>query len=123
MGSYVGIASWAMARTLLYWKHWCCVTNARCLVVVLAKTKQSIEIAGVSGPAVGREPFESEFERNVPAERSAGVVVEPGRSLSIPNLITLGRILLVPIVVWAITAGGRRTGDCFVLRGWCFGGD
>ena len=109
MGSYVGIASWAMARTLLYWKHWCCVTNARCLVVVLAKTKQSIEIAGVSGPAVGREPFESEFERNVPAERSAGVVVEPGRSLSIPNLITLGRILLVPIVVWAITAGAMQT--------------
>jgi cardiolipin synthase len=25
--------------------------------------------------------------------------------LSIPNLITLGRILLVPVVVWAITAG------------------
>jgi cardiolipin synthase len=30
---------------------------------------------------------------------------KPGRSLSIPNLITLGRILLVPVVVWAITAG------------------
>jgi cardiolipin synthase (CMP-forming) len=28
--------------------------------------------------------------------------------LSIPNLITLGRILLVPIVVWAITAGEMR---------------
>jgi len=28
--------------------------------------------------------------------------------LSIPNLITLGRILLVPIVVWAITTGGMR---------------
>jgi cardiolipin synthase len=28
--------------------------------------------------------------------------------LSIPNLITLGRILLVPIVVWAITSGGMR---------------
>jgi cardiolipin synthase (CMP-forming) len=28
-----------------------------------------------------------------------------GRSLSIPNLITLGRILLVPIVVWAIASG------------------
>jgi phosphatidylglycerophosphate synthase len=25
--------------------------------------------------------------------------------LSIPNLITLGRILLVPVVIWAITAG------------------
>jgi cardiolipin synthase (CMP-forming) len=30
---------------------------------------------------------------------------EPGHSLSIPNLITLGRIILVPIVVWAITSG------------------
>jgi cardiolipin synthase (CMP-forming) len=31
---------------------------------------------------------------------------EPGRRfLSIPNIITLGRILLVPIVVWAILGG------------------
>jgi cardiolipin synthase len=31
---------------------------------------------------------------------------EPGpRSVSIPNLITLGRILLVPVVVWAIYSG------------------
>jgi cardiolipin synthase len=28
--------------------------------------------------------------------------------LSIPNLITLGRIILVPIVVWAITSGEMR---------------
>jgi cardiolipin synthase (CMP-forming) len=28
--------------------------------------------------------------------------------LSIPNLITLGRILLVPVLVWAITAGEMR---------------
>jgi cardiolipin synthase (CMP-forming) len=32
----------------------------------------------------------------------------PGRSLSIPNLVTLARILLVPVVVWAITAGEMR---------------
>lgn len=32
----------------------------------------------------------------------------PGRRLSIPNLITLGRILLVPVVVWAIAAGEMR---------------
>jgi len=32
----------------------------------------------------------------------------PGRGLSIPNLITLGRILLVPVVVWAIAAGEMR---------------
>jgi cardiolipin synthase (CMP-forming) len=34
--------------------------------------------------------------------------VAPGRGLSIPNLITLGRILLVPVVVWAITSGEMR---------------
>ena len=28
--------------------------------------------------------------------------------MSIPNLITLGRILLVPVVVWAITSGQMR---------------
>jgi cardiolipin synthase len=33
--------------------------------------------------------------------------------LSIPNLITLARILLVPVVVWAITAGEMRI--AFVL--------
>jgi cardiolipin synthase len=33
---------------------------------------------------------------------------EPGRRLSIPNLITLGRILLVPVVVWAIAAGQMK---------------
>jgi len=32
----------------------------------------------------------------------------PGHGLSIPNLITLGRILLVPVVVWAITSGQMR---------------
>jgi cardiolipin synthase (CMP-forming) len=31
-----------------------------------------------------------------------------GHSLSIPNLVTLVRILLVPIVVWAITSGEMR---------------
>ena len=33
--------------------------------------------------------------------------------MSIPNLITLGRILLVPVVVWAIAAG--EMGVAFVL--------
>ena len=32
----------------------------------------------------------------------------PGCDLSIPNLITLGRILLVPVVVWVITSGEMR---------------
>jgi len=33
--------------------------------------------------------------------------------LSIPNLVTLGRILLVPVVIWAITAGEMRV--AFIL--------
>jgi cardiolipin synthase (CMP-forming) len=33
---------------------------------------------------------------------------QPGRSLSIPNLITLARILLVPIVVWAIVSDAMQ---------------
>lgn len=35
----------------------------------------------------------------------AGAGLPSGIALSIPNLITLGRILLVPIVVWAISQG------------------
>ena len=37
--------------------------------------------------------------------RGAGARPRAGTALSIPNLITLGRILLVPIVVWAIAQG------------------
>jgi cardiolipin synthase len=37
--------------------------------------------------------------------RPGGAPFLPGRRLSIPNLITLARILTVPIVVWAITSG------------------
>src|SRR5205809_7753780 len=36
-----------------------------------------------------------------------------GANLSIPNLVTLGRILLVPVVIWAITAGEMRV--AFIL--------
>jgi cardiolipin synthase len=39
--------------------------------------------------------------------------VAPGRGLSIPNLITLGRIRLVPVVVWAIISG--EMGFAFLL--------
>src|SRR6476469_546150 len=35
----------------------------------------------------------------------AGARPRAGIALSIPNLITLGRILLVPVVVWAIASG------------------
>ena len=35
--------------------------------------------------------------------------------MSIPNLITLGRIILVPIVVWAITSGEMLAAFCLFL--------
>ena len=50
-------------------------------------------------------------ERSCDLTRAAGP--SRGADLSIPNLITLGRILLVPVVVWAITAGQMRV--AFVL--------
>jgi cardiolipin synthase (CMP-forming) len=42
--------------------------------------------------------------------RAAGTVrrMSRGAGLSIPNLITLARILLVPVLVWAITAGEMK---------------
>jgi cardiolipin synthase len=46
----------------------------------------------------------AEFGKASVQER-AGARTEPGPSLSIPNLITLGRILLVPVVVWSIISG------------------
>jgi cardiolipin synthase len=39
------------------------------------------------------------------AASQAGAGREAGIALNIPNLITLGRILLVPVVVWAIASG------------------
>ncbi len=53
-----------------------------------------------------RRYTESEW-KSAPGRRD-GRTHEPGRSLSIPNLITLARILLVPVVVWAIASGEMR---------------
>ena len=39
---------------------------------------------------------------------NGGAALSRGADLSIPNLITLGRILLVPVVVWAIASGEMR---------------
>jgi cardiolipin synthase len=53
---------------------------------------------------MGRAPLYSGDGNGVFAlERAARL--RAGTALSIPNLITLGRILLVPIVVWAISQG------------------
>ena len=38
-----------------------------------------------------------------------------GAGLSIPNLITLGRIILVPVVVWAIMSGEMRVAFALFL--------
>src|SRR5256885_10643385 len=48
------------------------------------------------------------LRKNAPG-RGNGGAHEPGRRLSIPNLITPARILLVPGVVWAITSGALKT--------------
>jgi cardiolipin synthase (CMP-forming) len=43
-----------------------------------------------------------------PIATDEGAEARPGRRLSIPNLITLARILLVPVMVWAIAAGEMK---------------
>lgn len=44
----------------------------------------------------------------VRAANGAGACLSREVSLSIPNVITLGRILLVPVMVWAIASGEMR---------------
>jgi cardiolipin synthase len=48
--------------------------------------------------------YTQDRERWFPALSPGVFVQKPGLSLNIPNLITLGRILLVPVVVWAIAS-------------------
>jgi len=55
---------------------------------------------------LGRRYTESTWKR-APAEGD-GRTHESGRSLSIPNLITLARILLVPVMVWAIASDAMQ---------------
>lgn len=50
-------------------------------------------------------PLYSAVRDGVPPAGQAGAGQQAGFALSIPNLITLGRILLVPVVVWAISSG------------------
>ena len=52
-----------------------------------------------------RAPLYSTKRTGVFPAFGAGPRCRAGIHLSIPNLITLGRILLVPIVVWAIASG------------------
>lgn len=50
-------------------------------------------------------PLYSAVRDGTPPAGKAGAGRQAGFALSIPNLITLGRILLVPLVVWAISSG------------------
>jgi cardiolipin synthase len=60
---------------------------------------------GIASRAMVLPPLYSGYGIDAgPGAESRATPIEPGRSLSIPNLITLARILLVPIVVWAIAA-------------------
>jgi hypothetical protein len=52
-----------------------------------------------------RAPLYSAVREGAYPAEQAGAGLQAGIALSIPNLITLGRILLVPIVVWAISSG------------------
>ena len=52
-----------------------------------------------------RPPLYSAAGNGVIPAAEAGLRPQAGIALNIPNLITLGRILLVPVVVWAITSG------------------
>jgi cardiolipin synthase len=52
-----------------------------------------------------RPPLYSTVGNGVLPAGQLGAGLEAGITLNIPNLITLGRILLVPIVVWAIASG------------------
>src|ERR1700751_3266437 len=82
--SYVGIAGCASAPAPLYW-------GAR-----IERRERQIRWSGGG------------YKKRRRGEGVAPALLQAGGGLSIPNLITLGRILLVPIVVWAITLGEMR---------------
>ena len=54
---------------------------------------------------MARPPLYSAEGIGVLPAAAAGAPPQAGFALNIPNIITLGRILLVPVVVWAIASG------------------
>lgn len=54
---------------------------------------------------MGQAPLYSAGGTDAHPALETGTRARAGFALSIPNLITLGRILLVPVVVWAIASG------------------
>jgi len=69
--------------------------------MALVRAGSYVEIAT---RAMVRSPLYS-AENSVLPGIQAGAGRQAGFTLNIPNLITLGRILLVPVVVWAIASG------------------
>jgi len=60
---------------------------------------------GIASRAMVGPPLYSSATIGVLPAAEAQARRQAGFALSIPNLITLGRILLVPVVVWAIASG------------------
>lgn len=60
---------------------------------------------GIASRAMVRAPLYSVGRIDAYPVPHTGAHARAGFALSIPNLITLGRILLVPVVVWAIASG------------------
>jgi cardiolipin synthase (CMP-forming) len=60
---------------------------------------------GIAGYASAAAPYILGTRRACEARARRG---PPGHRLSIPNLISLGRIILVPVVVWTIILGEMR---------------
>src|SRR5690242_11596877 len=60
---------------------------------------------GIVSRAMGQLPLYSDGDIDAYPAMKTGTRERAGFALSIPNLITLGRILLVPVVVWAIASG------------------
>jgi cardiolipin synthase (CMP-forming) len=70
---------------------------------------------GIASRAMVTAPLYSTEGIGVFPALGAGPLPRAGTALSIPNLITLGRILLVPIVVWAIASGEEYIWIAFML--------
>jgi cardiolipin synthase len=70
-----------------------------------AQAQYAGSYVGIEIRAMVRPPLYSTVGKGVLPAGRAGAGLQAGIALSIPNLITLGRILLVPVVVWAIASG------------------
>jgi cardiolipin synthase (CMP-forming) len=73
--------------------------------MAILRIRARLGYLGIAHCATARSPLYSKTGTRVPAQ---GRCVSRGARVSIPNLITLARILLVPVVIWAITSGEMR---------------